>query len=357
MKKVIAFLVCFALLVCGAAGFTGCGRQKATEDPPTDNGRTGGEAVDEWKKADSPVITDAFRKVFDKATATLTGLQYVPVAYLASREGDGTNHCVLCKAAATVPDAETAYVIVYVNEDPNGGADITEVMNSAVTADASDDDGGWSEPDSPAVPEDALQAAAKACETLAGTQYTPVALLSSQPVNGMNYRLLCEAADTVPGAETRYVILTVYADPQGNAEITETAEFVSEQSAGIANPREEYGSSMESLSAAAEAVGFSLTLPGSVTPENYVVINGTMLEVDFDGGYIRKAPGSEDISGDYNAYDTAETKTVGGKNVTLKGNAGKIMLAVWAEGDYTYCVGFADGTAEAEMLSAVNEVK
>lgn len=353
MKKKMAILACFVLLVSGIAVLAGCG----TKEAPKDNGLTGSEIDGGWTKADSPAITDDFNAVFDKATSALTGMQYVPVAYLASQVVAGTNHCVLCKAAATVPDAEETYVIVYIYEDPNGNARITEVMDSTVAADESNDDGGWRAPETPAVPEEALQALTKACETLTGEEYTPVALLATQVVSGTDYRLLCEARAAVPGAETEYVILTVSADPQGNAQITETAEFISAQSAEIANPREEYGSSMESLSAAEETVGFTLTLPGSVTPENYVVINGTLLEVDFDGGYIRKAEGKEDISGDYNAYDVTETKTADGKEVTLKGTADKIMLAIWNEGDYTYCVGVTAGTAEAEMLSMINEIK
>ena len=355
MKKLIAVFVCFAILVSGIAVLAGCGKQKTKKEDSTENGITGGEIVGGWTKAESPIITEDFRTVFDKATETLTGIQYIPVAYLASQVVAGTNHRVLCKATATVPDAETAYAIVTVYEDLNGGAEITDAAECDTQANAPANDGGWTEPDSPVVPEDALQALTKACETLTGMEYTPVALLSSQVVAGMNYRILCEARATVPDAGTEYTIVTVYADPQGNAQITETTEFG--QLTQLANPLEEYGSNMESLSAAEEAVGFTLTVPGSVTPENYVVISGATLEVDFDGGYIRKAKGSDDISGDYNEYEAIKTETTDGKNVTLKGNAGKVMLAIWTEGEYTYCVGVTDGRAEADMLSLVNEIK
>ena len=353
MKKLLAVIVCFALLATGVAVFAGCEKKK------TDNGITVGEVVGGWTKADSPVITEEFRNVFDKATQTLTGMQYVPVAYLASQVVAGTNHRVLCKATATVPDAQTTYAIVTVYEDLKGGAQITDVADCDAQADIAggDMDGGWSEPESPAVPEEALQAMTKACETLTGMEYTPVALLATQVVAGMNYRLLCEAKATVPDAETEYAIVTVYADLQGNAEITDTAEFASEQQLGLVNPLVEYGSDMGSLDAAQEAVGFTLTLPGSVTPENCIVISGITLEVVFDGGYIRKAQGNEDISGDYNEYDAVKTETSDGKEVTLKGNAGKVMLAVWTEGDYAYCVGVTDGMAEADMLSLVNEIR
>ena len=356
MKKIIAVLVCFALLASGVLVLAGCGKQEKAD--PADNGNTGGEVVGGWTKADSPVITEEFTKVFDKATETLTGVEYVPVAYLASQVVAGTNHRVLCRATATVPGAETGYAIVTVYEDLQGGAEITAIAD----CDAQENivggvDGGWAAPDSPAVTEEAAQALTKACETLTGAEYTPVALLAAQVVAGMNYRILCESRATVPNAETQYVIVTVYADLQGNAEITDTAAFAAGQQTGLPNPREEYGSDMGSLSAAQEAVGFTLTLPGSIVPENYVVISGDTLEVDFDGGYIRKAMGNEDISGDYNEYDAIKTETADGKDVTLKGNGGKVMLAVWTDGGYTYCAGVADGMAEADMLSLVTAIK
>ena len=357
MKKLTAILVCIALLAAGVFAFAGCGKQNAKNEGPDENGLAGGEIAGGWTKAASPEITEAFKTVFGKATETLTGEQYIPVAYLASQVVAGTNHCVLCKATATVPGAETTYAIVYVYEDLNGGAQITGVESCDAQASLSADDGGWSEPASPALTEDTLQAMAKACEALAGMEYTPLALLATQVVAGMNYRVLCEARATVPGAGTEYAILTVYADPQGNAAITEMAVFTADSSAQIANPTTEYGSKTESLDDAEKEVGFTLTLPGRVTPENYIVISGVTLEVDFDGGYLRKAKGTGDISGDFNEYDTLDTETADGKTVTLKGNAGKVMLAVWTEGDYTYCIGIPDGTTEAEMLSLVQETK
>lgn len=222
MKKWMAIVVCFALLASGVLAFAGCGKQGTKDGEPVEPAVVGG-----WTKADSPAITEDFKNVFDKATRTLTGVEYVPAAYLASQVVAGMNHRVLCKATATVPDAVTTYAIVTVYEDLNGGAQITDIADCDAQANILAVDGGWSEPDSPAVSEEALQALTKACETLTGAEYAPVALLATQVVAGMNYRILCESTPTVPNAETEYVIVTVYADLQGNAEITDTASFVS----------------------------------------------------------------------------------------------------------------------------------
>ena len=73
--------------------------------------------------------------------------------------------------------------------------------------------------------DDAKTAFEKACETLTGADYTPVALLATQIVAGTNYRIICESRPAVPIPECGYVIVTVYADLEGNAEITDTIEF------------------------------------------------------------------------------------------------------------------------------------
>ena len=72
-----------------------------------------------------------------------------------------------------------------------------------------------------------------------------------------------------------------------------------------------------------------------------------MFEVIYrDGGeesqniiHIRKAPGAEDISGDYNQYAESSTETVGEAEVTMKGAGGKVHLATWAKDGYTYSIG------------------
>ena len=85
--------------------------------------------------------------------------------------------------------------------------------------------GGWTETEVPEMTDEAKAALEKACETLTGAEYTPVALLATQVVAGTNYRILCESRASVQSSEAGYVIVTVYADPEGHAELTGTFEF------------------------------------------------------------------------------------------------------------------------------------
>lgn len=160
------------------------------------------------------------------------------------------------------------------------------------------------------------------------------------------------------GKENGTGSLVTEGEDAGKQVITgEYSELTDEPDTQIVNPQEEYGADADSLESAQKAVGFEITVPKSIEPENYVAISGYILEIDFDGGYIRKAKANEDISGDYNSYENTSVKTVNGNEVTLKGNKDKVMLALWAEGDYTYCIGSNDGIGEADMLSLVKETK
>lgn len=236
MKKLLALLLTallvFSLAACGKTTDTG-GKKEETAEPTeevmtTDIGMS--EVDGGWADADSVVVSDKLKALFDKVNKTLTGAQLTPVACLESQVVAGTNYLVLCKETATVPNASPVYALVTLYEDLDGNAEVTDLQESGVTAPEPYDpenpvSGGWGEPESPEVTDEAKTALAKACETLTGAEYEAKALLATQIVAGTNYQLLCKAAPTVPDAASYYAIITVYADLEGGAEITQTAGF------------------------------------------------------------------------------------------------------------------------------------
>ena len=98
---------------------------------------------------------------------------------------------------------------------------IIEVKDFEAETNINDLDGGWAQAETPVITEDAGAAFDKAMKNLVGVDYTPVALLSTQVVSGTNYCFLCEATVVYPGAETSYALVYIYADLEGNAEITQ----------------------------------------------------------------------------------------------------------------------------------------
>ena len=347
MKKILAIILSMSVVTTALGFLSGCSKKDRQ------NIESGG-----WGKPSSPVITEEIRTMFEKATETLTGESFEPVAYLASQIVAGRNYLLLCKGTPTVPDAETTYALVYVYEDLSGNAKITSITDSDIPAIVSTTElaGGWHEAENLEVTEEIQKALKKASKTLTGESYNPVALLGSQVVAGNNYAVLCGVEGSSLSSSLGYAVVYIYVDLKGNAEITDvkyfTANTENEENEQIANPVAGY----EKLDEAEKAVGFTISITGIDEIINYSVIGDEILEIEFKGGYLRKAKGSDDISGDYNEYEFEKTAEADGKKVTVKGNGEKAILALWSEGEYTYCLSFADGVNEADMLKAVSGI-
>ena len=129
----------------------------------------------------------------------------------------------------------------------------------------------------------------------------------------------------------------------------------------IPNPFVEY----ETLERAAQAAGLPLTAPTAVNGSDGCVfraIEGDLLEVIYRKGEdetarVRKAPGQEDISGDYNVYDEVGALDANGLHVTVKGENGLVKLAIWNDGGYTYAVSVAGGISRGDMTALVSAIQ
>lgn len=110
-----------------------------------------------------------------------------------------------------------------------------------------------------------------------------------------------------------------------------------------------------SMDEAAKLAGFSMTLPK--VPSALEAWESTMIQAFYgeDGNdmLIRKAVGSEDVSGDYNVY--AQVMTVDG--VILKGEKDAFVLAIWAKDGYTYSVSVEKAVSQTDMMALVNAVQ
>lgn len=178
---------------------------------------------DSWKRASDPTLTRKVQRVFDKAFEGLEGVSYTPEALLATRRtAKGIEYRVLCRSTVCVPDAQEEYVVVTLQRGLLGRAEILNVDDALCETDLVDDKemtGGWQEAQSPAMTDEAKAAFEKATDGLLCVDYVPVALLSTQVVAGTNYRILCEATEVYPGAETHYAVMTVYEGLDGSANI------------------------------------------------------------------------------------------------------------------------------------------
>ena len=75
------------------------------------------------------------------------------------------------------------------------------------------------------LPDEVEKAFRKATESFTGSTLIPVAYIGSQVVAGMNYMILCRSVTAAQEPETSYKIAVIYADLEGNAELTSLSDF------------------------------------------------------------------------------------------------------------------------------------
>lgn len=128
----------------------------------------------------------------------------------------------------------------------------------------------------------------------------------------------------------------------------------------IANPWTEYAS----LEEAQKAAGITVQVPEQINQleqSAWQACGTELLEVDYqdaDGNriYVRKAPGTDDISGDYNEYAETTAVIVNDIAVTMKGADGMVQLAVWPVDGNSYAVGGCNLTMDA-MIDVVGQIQ
>ena len=144
---------------------------------------------------------------------------------------------------------------------------------------------------------------------------------------------------------------------EAKQETAETTNVTQKESTQIPNPFVE----VKNLDEASKIAGFSLEVPE--TYEDYKkqviqAIEDDMIEViyydensEHEGLRIRKAKGTDDISGDYNEYKDVETVKVGDFEITEKGSEGSISVATWNDGTYSYAIDVAEASLTKDTIA------
>ncbi len=128
----------------------------------------------------------------------------------------------------------------------------------------------------------------------------------------------------------------------------------------ISNPQVEY-SSVEN---AEQTLGYDALIPNEI-PQGYTlakiyVIDNNLLSIDYmkdsDVVNFRTAPGSEDVSGDFNHYELEKTVTIDQISILLKGNANSFNLAIWQTERYSFSILSSAGILENEMIKMIKSI-
>lgn len=183
------------------------------------------------------ILTDEQRTMFEKVTETLTGAAYEPAAVLATQVVSGTNYAYLAQSTPSteMEGNKTNWSIVVVYKDLKGKLEITSIKDIDLTKIAK-----LKEADKKAVgayqanqdiveaetlPDEAWDAFNNATSEYTGLGLTPIALLGSQVVSGMNYSVLCYGMTATEKPEVDLYVVEIYVNPDDEASITSVDVF------------------------------------------------------------------------------------------------------------------------------------
>lgn len=125
-------------------------------------------------------------------------------------------------------------------------------------------------------------------------------------------------------------------------------------------PQIQEASSLAELSG---LVGFEVrpaALPFTPEETAYCAYWNELAQIQYSGqgqtATYRQSAGESDNSGDYTAYRNVAELTAGGLSVTLKGEAGAYVLAMWTDGGFSYSLHLSQGLTEAQWRAVLDGV-
>ena len=94
--------------------------------------------------------------------------------------------------------------------------------------------------------------------------------------------------------------------------------------------------------------------------QSYTAFGKDMAQITYEGNgqtcTFRKSIGSEDNSGDYNAYSAIEEISVGEVTAMLKGTDDGFTLAIWSDGAFSYSLRLSGGLTVDEWETLIAAV-
>lgn len=181
---------------------TAAGTTEAAETEAAETTEAAAETT-QAAPAVSTEVTPELSELFDQALDGFVGVGYTPEFYLGSFDNGGTVHCFLCESTVVTADPVSYWSFVFITDDGAGNVGIGKVCQPDYTCiDFYDGDflatevqtepvpGGWEETMDYEVTDEML-----AEFRIANSIYTPIALLATQVVSGMNYIYLATDAD------------------------------------------------------------------------------------------------------------------------------------------------------------------
>ena len=231
MKK-LRLTVILAIVVAMVLGMSACGSSDEAKNEEQSDTETGAWTISDQKA--ETVLPNDVNRAFDKAIKDYKEGELAPVAYVGSQVVAGMNYMILCRATDK-EKKETSYQMVVIYADIDGNAELTshkdfdfsKYTDKEGVKEQENLSGGWTaaaEATGTEIPKDVKKAYEKATATIdwKWSSVKPLTYLGSQVVAGTNYAILCKGEISSEKEADSILVITVYEDLDGNAEVTNT---------------------------------------------------------------------------------------------------------------------------------------
>ena len=178
---------------------------------------------------DSPKLDATELAGFNKAIDGLTGVQYTPVAKLATQvTGAEINYIIICESTTVTYPPVSGYSLVSATAKLDG----TVTLGDIVSIEVPDSDRSgvissnvWETPESPVVDNTLKAIVTKATAEFKDVTYTPIAWIGKKESDaGQDYKVFCRNTPNMTGGKTTYSVLDIRANLIGNAVVTEAMD-------------------------------------------------------------------------------------------------------------------------------------
>ncbi|MCB5951475.1 hypothetical protein LI951_05305 [Enterococcus sp. BWT-B8] len=85
--------------------------------------------------------------------------------------------------------------------------------------------GSWTIPETPMVSNEVKEILEEATSSIRGSIFEPFALIGTQVVAGVKYKILCKVTLVAPNSEPKLSIVTIYKPLDGKAELEEMTDI------------------------------------------------------------------------------------------------------------------------------------
>ena len=173
---------------------------------------------------DMPALSDESLRLFSRATSSLLGAEYIPVAYLERQNMSGTVHTFLAREKAVAPEAKETFALVYLYEENDGEVQIIDITRTDIETGMDEADSEYEQAEDPVLSAELKKGCEDALREI-GSDLIPVALCGTKVASGLEFLIIARSVPAGSNTETKYSFIYLSRSNGGRFSIRNTVNL------------------------------------------------------------------------------------------------------------------------------------